>query len=275
MKKEAGIMMNTMDYAVLPEYELIDISPKKAEYAVCIPVINEGQKFINQLREMRSQKIYESADIFICDGGSTDGSTEKKLLEELNVTLKVTRLSPGHLSDQLMLGYYFAVTRGYKGCITIDGNGKDGIDGIFRMLEALGQGYDFIQGSRYVKGGTAINTPRSREFAIKLIHVPIINWLSGFHYTDTTNGFRAHSARVFNDPRISPIRYGAFPTYSLIHYLTVRIPELGYRVVEVPVLRQYPEKGKIPTKISPLKGNLDLLKILWNLIWHRYDPKPQ
>lgn len=257
----------------LPEYELYKISEKKNKYLICIPVLNEGKKFIAQLKEMQEKQTHKVADIIVCDGGSNDGSAEPDILKKYGVSALVIRKSPGHMSDQLMLGYYYALINGYEGAITIDGNGKDGIDGIFNMAKALDEGYDLIQGSRYIKGGIAINTPKSREFAIKLIHVPVVNMLSGFRYTDTTNGFRAHSIKVFKDERIQPFRYGTFPTYALIHYLTVRIPRLGYKVTEVPVLRQYPAKGKIPTKISPIKGNIDLIKILWNMFRKKYDPK--
>lgn len=256
----------------LPEYELTQIGEKKNKYLICIPVLNEGEKFKNQLAQMQKLKVSTVADLIICDGGSTDGSADIEMLAQYDVTALVIRKSKGHLSDQLMLGYYYALVNGYEGTITIDGNGKDGIEGIFKMARALDKGFDFAQGSRYRKGGVAINTPRSREIAIKLIHVPIINILSGCKYTDTTNGFRAHSIRVFQDDRIQPFRYGDFPTYALIHYLTVIIPRLGYRATEVPVLRQYPE-GKIPTKISPIKGNIDLMKILWNIAIHKYEPK--
>lgn len=257
----------------LPKYELNQLSDKKNKYLICIPVLNEGEKIKKQLKKMYEANVLSVADIIICDGGSTDGSSDKDMLSKYGVTALIIRKSSGHLSDQLMLGYYYALWKGYKGTITIDGNGKDGIDGIFKMAKALDKGYDFIQGSRYIKGGVAINTPKSREFAIKLIHVPIINLLSGYKYTDTTNGFRGHSIKIFKDDRIQPFRYGDFPTYSLIHYLTVIIPRLGYRVTEIPVLRQYPTTGKTPTKISPIKGNLDLIKILWNLALKKYNPK--
>ncbi|MDR1523020.1 MAG: glycosyltransferase family 2 protein [Endomicrobium sp.] len=257
---------------VLPEYKFIDFSPKQHDYAVCIPVFNEGERIRRQLEEMQKIHIQDVADIFICDGGSTDNCTHPDLMKKLGVNLLIERISPGHMSDQLMLCYYFAVTREYKYCITIDGNGKDSVDGIFTFIEALKEGYDLIQGSRYLPSGASINTPKYRDLAIRLLHVPVINKLSGFRYTDTTNGFRAHNTKLFEDPRINPFRYGIFPTYALIHYLTVRAPRSGYRITEVPVTRKYPFRGKIPSKVSFLKGNLDLLKILWNLKSNKYDP---
>ena len=258
---------------VLPKYSLKKYTNKKNKYALCIPVLNEGQKFITQLTEMKKVNISQYVDIIICDGGSTDGSVSDDILKANDVSVLLIRLSSGHMSDQLMLGYWYALENGYEGTITMDGNCKDGIDGIFKFIKALDEGYDLIQGSRYLPGGTAINTPKMREYAIKLIHVPIINFLSGFHYTDTTNGFRGHSIRVFKDKRINPFRYGDFPTYALIHYLTVIVPQLGYKVTEVPVLRQYPFTGKLPSKISFFKGNFDLLKILFNLAIKKYNPK--
>lgn len=257
---------------VLPSYELNILGKKKNRYLICIPVLNEGVKFRKQLRRMQQLRTDKIADLIICDGGSTDGSADIDLLLQYGVTALIIRKSEGHLSDQLMLGYYYAMVNGYQGTITIDGNGKDGVDGIKRMVQMLDQGYDFIQGSRFLKGGAGVNTPKVREIAIRFMHVPVVNLLSGYKYTDTANGFRAHSIKVFQDQRIQPFRYGVFPTYALIHYLTVIIPRLGYQVTEVPVLRKYPAKGKIPTKISPVKGNMDLLKILWNIAIKKYNP---
>lgn len=254
----------------LPEYELIEINPRKRQYLICIPVLNEGDRFFRQLQKMQDINVYDVADLIVCDGGSTDGSANVDVLRDYGVTALAT-VKPCGQSNQLMVGYYYALINGYEGTITIDGNDKDGVDGIFEMAKALDRGYDFVQGSRYAKGGRAIHTPIVRAAAIRFLHVPIINLLSGFHYTDTTNGFRAHSISVMKDARIQPFRFGAFPTYDLVQYLTVRIPRLGYRVTEIPVLRQYP-KGKTVTKISPIKGNLDLLRILWNIAIHKYDP---
>lgn len=262
-----------MENIKLPEYEISIFGEKKNKYAICIPVLNEGDKFIRQLSAMNKLGYCDKIDIIICDGNSTDGCTNEEFLKKNKVRAKLIRISKGHMSDQLMLGYYFALKEGYQGVITIDGNEKDGLEGIDRFIEKLEQGYDLIQGSRFIQGGESINTPLYRTLAIRAIHTPVINFLSKFKYTDTTNGFRGHSIRVFKDEKVAPFRYGEFPTYSLIHYLTVRVPRLGYKVCEVPVKRMYPESGPIPTKISPFKGNADLIKILCNLLFNKYNPK--
>lgn len=267
----ADMKKNMNGLGLLPEFELFEYSEKNSKIAICIPLLNENGKIQKQLDAMA--EIVKAFDIIICDGGSTDGSTEDNLMRNLGVNTKIIKISSGKLSDQLMLGYAFAVCRGYEGVITMDGNGKDGVEGVWLFKKALESGYDLIQGSRFMKGGVHENTPLSRVLAIKLIHAPIIRVLSGFKYTDTTNGFRAHNIRIFTDKRIAPFRYGTFETYSLIHYLTVIVPRLGYKVVEVPVLRKYPASGPIPTKISPIKGNLNLIKILLKLAFKMYNPK--
>ncbi len=62
-----------------------------------------------------------------------------------------------------------------------------------RIIEALQQGVDFVQASRFVPGGAGENTSQSRDFAIRFIHAPMLSLFSGFRWTDTTQGFRAYS----------------------------------------------------------------------------------
>lgn len=187
----------------------------------------------------------------------------------MNVRALLTKQDTGKLSAQLRMGFAYAITEQYQGIITVDGNNKDGVESIPDFIEKLDEGYDFVQGSRYVPGGTEVNTPLSRKLAIKLMHAPFISLMAGFHYTDTTNGFRAHSTRLLLDDRLKPFR-DVFDTYELLGYLSVKAPKLGYKVIEIPVSRSYP-KGKVPTKISPLRGNLLLIKTLLNLYMNKYD----
>lgn len=63
-----------------------------------------------------------------------------------------------------------------------------------------------MQASRFIQGGTAENTPKIRDFAIRYIHAPMLSLFSGFKWTDTTQGFRAYSRKVLLDPKVAPFR---------------------------------------------------------------------
>ena len=180
------------------------------------------------------------------------------------------KAGPGKLSAQLRCAYAFALDQGYHGIVTIDGNDKDDPDPILDFIEALRQGVDFVQASRFVTGGRAENTPLIRDLAIRMIHAPVLSLFSGFHWTDTTKGFRAYSRRMLLDSRVAPFR-DIFATYELLAYLSYRAPKLGFRCVELPATRSYP-KGEVPTKISALSGNFNLLRILFRACTGGYDP---
>lgn len=233
---------------------------KQHPYCVVIPVINEGERIKSLLKRMEANQIATIADIIIVDGGSTDGSLELDALQRVGVRGLVVKKGPGKLSAQLRCAYAFALDQGYEGIISIDGNDKDDPEAIPRFIEALKQGVDFIQASRFVAGGVAENTPLSRDIAIRLIHAPALSFSSGFHWTDTTQGFRAYSRKMLLDPAISPFRC-EFVEYELLAYLSHRVPQLGYQCQEIPTSRRYP-KGEVPTKISAVKGNLKVLKTL-------------
>jgi glycosyltransferase involved in cell wall biosynthesis len=256
------------DWSV-PEFSIDEFFDRRRRYCICVFVINEGDKFLAQLAEMKP--LNEELDIIIADGGSTDGSTEPGVLNSHGVKALLTKRGPGRLSAQMRMAFAYAISRGYEGIITIDGNHKDDSSAAPLFIEALDKGYDHVQGSRFIPGGRAIRTPLSRLWAIKLVHAPLVSYSSGFHYTDTTNGFRAYSRRFLLDPRVAPFRE-CFLQYELHYYLAIQAPRLGYRVVEVPVTRAYPVHGKVPTKISPIQGNWLVLKTLVKVCLHQYDP---
>ena len=155
--------------------------------------------------------------------------------------------------------------------MTIDGNDKVDPVAIPQFIDGLKQGVDFVQASRFISGGVAENTAKSRDLAIRFIHAPMLSLFSGFHWTDTTQGFRAYSRKILLDPEIALFR-DVFMTYELLAYLSYRAPKLGYRCVELPTVRSYP-KGEVPTKISSFKGNLSVLEVLIRACFGIYNPK--
>jgi dolichol-phosphate mannosyltransferase len=252
----------------LPTSTVTEFKEKQTKYCLIIPMINEGEKFIKQLGRMKP--FTGLIDIIIADGGSTDGSTNKKILKANGVRTLLIKTSPGRQGTQLRMGFAYALQEGYAGIITVDGNGKDGVDAIPAFIQSLEEGFDFVQGSRFIKGGKAINTPPVRYWAIRLIHAPMISLAAHYWYTDTTNGFRAHSKRYLLHPKVKPFR-DIFVRYEFLFYLSVRAPRLGLKVKEIPVTRQYP-KGKVPTKITGFRQNFDLIIVLVKLLFGNYNP---
>jgi hypothetical protein len=159
----------------------------------------------------------------------------------------------------------------YAGIVVMDGNDKDDPEAIPRFVEALDRGYDHVQGTRFIRGGRAVRTPASRYLAIRCLHAPLMSASAGIQYTDTTNGFRAYSRRLLYDPRVQPFR-NVFSGYELHYYLALRAPHLGYRCCEIPVIRAYPDDGKIPTKIHGWRGNARVLSTLFAACLGRFVP---
>jgi glycosyltransferase involved in cell wall biosynthesis len=243
---------------------------RRSPYCVVIPVINEGARIKSLLARMAALNIYNLADVIIVDGGTTDGSLNLADLQVVGVRGLLVKTGPGRLSAQLRCAYSFSLDQGYEGIVTIDGNDKDDPEAILRFIAALKTGVDFVQGSRFVAGGIAENTPKSRDFAIRFIHAPMLSISSGFNWTDTTQGFRAYSRKMLLDNKISPFRE-VFTTYELLAYLSYRAPKLGYRCLEIPTIRRYP-KGEVPTKISAFRGNLAVFVVLIKSCLGMYNP---
>ena len=253
----------------VPALTAAEFAPRAADYCVCVFVINENGKLHKQLAAMLPHSA--GVDVVIADGGSTDGSTDPDKLRSLGVNTLLTKTGPGKLGAQMRMAFAWALDRGYRGVVCIDGNGKDGPDAIPRFVEKLEAGFDHVQGSRFLPGGVSENLPRSRWLGVKLLHAPLISLASRFRYTDTTNGFRGYSRRLLEDARVAALR-DVFVGYELHYYLAIRAARLGLRVCEIPVARRYPAHGPTPTKISPVRGNLRVLRCLFAACLGMYNP---
>lgn len=253
----------------LPTFEAQVYGPKRHDHALVIPVINEGERIRAQL--LRTQAANLPVDVIVADGGSTDGSLMADFVTSAGVRAVLTKTGPGKLSAQLRMAYGWCLDEGYAGVVTIDGNGKDNVEAVADFVAKLREGYGYVQGSRYRKGGVAENTPFERTVGNRFIHAPMLSCASGHWLTDTTNGFRGYSAELLRDPRVAPFR-DLFMNYELLFYLTVRAGQLGYRVTEVPVRRSYPKGEAVPTKITGTGAKAALLWQTVDAALGRYDP---
>ncbi len=260
-----------MPNPVVPQYDAFVFSEKTHTFCLLIPLFNEGERFLSQLKKMKSNGVFQCCDVIICDAGSVDGSTDHTLLADAGVRALLVRKGKGRYSTDLRMGYWWALEEGYTGMITVDGNDKDDTAAMPAFVEKLQEGYDYIQGSRFVPGGKGVNTPLVRQLAMKLINEPVMSICARQRVTDTTNGFRAYSRKFLTDERVQPF-HDVFYGYELIYYLPVRACRLGFRVTEVPVTRAYPDNGEVPSKIGGIRGNFYQLSILWHMLLRDYEP---
>ncbi len=230
--------------------QLIFTKNKKNNYLLVIPNLNEGPELKKLVKKIFDFKINKLVDILVVDGGSTDNSIDLNFLKKKINTLMYIKNNTG-LSRQLQYAYSFSKKKNYIATVTIDGNGKDNPLRIENFIKKIKDGYDFVQGSRFVKGGSQLHTPLSRLFAIKFIHAPLLSFFSGFKWTDTTQGFRCYNNILFKDKNLDIVR-NIFQKYELLAYLNYKVPRLGYCCVEVPTNRIY--KKNIGAKNSKIKG---------------------
>lgn len=275
---EKSLWQNTMtrqDYPrsiwEVPSFDHEEMRPRKQDYAVAVFVLNEGMRLHNQLERMSAAKIASVVDIVIADGGSNDDTCEREVLERHDVSALLSKTGPGKLGAQMRMAFAWALDRGYRGLVVIDGNNKDGVEAIPQFVTQLQAGFDHVQGSRFIPGGHHENTPPARYWGVKLLHAPLLRFASGFAYTDTTNGFRAYSRALLTDPRIAVFR-DELSHYELHYYLAYCAARLGFRCLEIPVSRVYPKAGKTPTKISAVSGNLGVLQRLLLTCLGHYGP---
>lgn len=266
-----NIRINFLPSWEVPEFRIDFWYGKKHNYCVIIPVINEGDLIRNFVKRLKRNNIDKIADILIVDGGSNDGSLCEEFLSQNGVSGLLTKIGSGKLGSQLRTGYSFCLANNYQGIVTIDGNNKDDPISISSFIELLQNGYDFIQASRYIKGGKAYNTPVTRNLAIRFLHAPLLSLFSGFHWTDTTQGYRGYSQKLLRDKKLSVFR-SIFKNYELLAYLSASAPRFGFKCIEFPTTRSYPSDN-IPTKINGFHGNLTLLLTLIKACLGSYSVK--
>ena len=240
--------------------------PNQSNTAILIPCLNEGTRLINQVRKI-NERYTEKFDLVIVDGGSWDNSIHQLMNEDFQIMQSIiSAKQTTSLSHDLHFALNF-LSKNYDAIITLDGNGKDDVTCIGSLLEyALINKVDFIQGSRFRKGGRSENLPLDRWIGIKFFISPIVSIAARKHLTDPSNQFRFYSSKIFKELKETNI--DSFKRYDYFFYLPIVISKRGFVVKEYPVARMYPRSGPTPTHIKRsryFRLGLDLIRI--SLFW--------
>ena len=202
-------------------------------------------------------------EVVVINDGSTDRTPEIIAQANASCIRHETNRGAGAAIKSLIR---YALDHGYDVIVLMAGNGKDNPKEIPRLLAPiLDQGYDYVQGSRYLPGGSIAHQPLQRTVLIRLLAL-LYRLLTGFPSTDPSNGFRAYKLSLFDDPRLN-IWQDWLDGYEFEHYLNYLVLKLGYRVTEVPVSKTYPAQRSVRySHVRPFVDQWNTLRPIWYLL---------
>ncbi len=205
---------------------------------------NEGQKIRRTLARHPADRPY---DLLVHDDGSTDGS-----LASVDASVIVLRNETNQgIGASIKRVFDFTLAQGYDILVIHAGNDKDDPLEIPLLVEPILNGdADFVQGSRYLRGGAFGNMPAYRVVGTRVIHPLLFSLAARHRVTESTNGFRAFRTSLLRDPRID-WRQPWLDRYELEPYLLFKAITLGYRHREVPVTKIYPPHEMGYSKMRP------------------------
>jgi dolichol-phosphate mannosyltransferase len=214
---------------------------------VALFAFNEGEKLKRLMDRFPAERNY---DILVIDDGSTDSTHEFLASRQLSVIRHEKNMGIGYGIREAIT---FGRSRGYRIIVIMAANGKMQPGEISRLTAPIvNDGYDYVQGSRYLPGGKSPHLPLFRRIMIRLF-TALVNMTGSFKGTDVTCGFRAYRLSLFDDPRFR-IDQEWLDKYEMEYYIHYYVLRCGYRITEVPVSMVYPAEKKAYSKIKPFIG---------------------
>jgi len=217
-----------------------------------IPVYNEESHIGSVLEKFAPGLVNE---VVVIDDGSTDNTS--RILAQ-SKAIVITHHERTGVGKALRDGLNYLRERRFDVAVILAGNGKDDPREIPLLTAPLAsQQADYVQGSRFLSGGSYVNLPRARWAMIKA-YTGVWFILLGRKLTDVTNGFRAYRLGILDDPRIK-LDQAWLDTYEFEYYLHYKVISLGYSFCEVGVSKNYPTRKKY-SKIVPLLDWWSIIK---------------
>ena len=204
-------------------------SANKPKITALICTLNEEENLPHVL-----PKIPEwVGEVLLVDGHSTDNTVE--IAKKLRPDIRILYQSGRGKGDALRCGIKNA-----SGdiIVTLDADGSTDPDEMSKFIKPLVNGYDFVKGSRFIKG-SAKNKPPHRVLG-NLIIVLTFDLLFLRAYTDLCSGYNAFWKKAME--RVNLYSPDGFENEPLI---STRVTKAGLKVIEVGHFDQGRVKGEV------------------------------
>ena len=229
----------------------------KKKILVFTATFNEKEnihKLINKIIKFNPQ-----VHILVVDDNSPDGTVHiiKKLQKKFKNLYLISRKKKEGLDSAHKLGYNYALKKKYDFLITMDADLSHDPKIIKNFIKYL-PNYDFIIGSRYIKGGKCLMKGR-RLFLSKYGNL-IIRKILGINLTEFTTSYRGFNIKKLNKFTLNKVKTSG---YSFFMGTVFEIYNRCYSIKEIPIIFKDRTSGvsKIP--------KLEIIRTLKNLfiIW--------
>ena len=201
--------------------------------AVIIPALNEAGKIGRVLDKLPRDGRFEA---IVVDDGSTDGTADEARAHGAAVVLR--HEVRGGVGAAIRDGWQVGLQRGRPYLALLSGDDQhepaELVPALDRLLETHA---DYLQGSRWMRGGRVDGPSGGRGFGTRLYSL-VFSILVLRRITDATNGFRIFRSAILHDPWID-LRQPWLTSYDLEPYVLYKAIRRGYRVLEHPCTVRY------------------------------------
>ncbi len=230
-----------------------------------IPAYNEEGKVGNVVRKVLEHNSGLVDEVLVVNDASNDVTSIEAERAGATVISHKDNMGAG---AAIRTGITHAIKKGYEACVLMGADEQDDPSEIPILMDPIiMDGYDFVQGSRYLNCQRTIDMPLFRAVTTRL-YTRFFRLVSGFPVTDGSNGFRAFRLKIFEKIDIWQDDMGR---YDLEPYIFLQVIRMGFNVKEVPVTKTFDlEKGY--SKMTS-RGWLNICKPLfaqfWRNLWAR------
>jgi dolichol-phosphate mannosyltransferase len=225
-----------------------------------VPAYNESGKIGAVVSKITSPLVTTK---LVVDDASTDGTSAEAESAGADIVLRHPR-NRG-VGGAIRTGIDYAREHGYDIVVVLSGDDQHEPDELPSVLEPILSGeYDFIQGSRWIPGGSCPDITLFRRLFTKL-YAFLFSLVAGRQITDGTNGFRAFRVSLFSELGID-LWQSWLNTYELEPYLLYTAIKKGCRLKEVPITIRYHGKDTSTSKMVPIRDWWRIMKpvlLLW------------
>lgn len=216
-------------------------------WAAIIPMANEEADFAPLVAQLSAamDQLEGGSIYFVVDGVSKDRTLELCHEIEAHDTRFHTIWAPENRNvvDAYLRGFREALAGGYEIIIEMDGGLSHDPRALPEFLRALHEGNDCAFGSRYINGGSMVDSAWQRRVLSKGGSM-LARVLLGVRIIDMTSGYQAFRREVL-------IRLMARPLLSKAHFYQTEVRYLLRRekIIEVPIHYRAPSPRVSPNAI--------------------------